>query len=401
MMVSSGEDGSGRYRPLGSRPSRWTACLDGQARDRPGSGAIVIGVLAGEGIGPEVIGGALEVLDSVTRAAGLRVEVREGGPIGSRAVQACGKSLSAEVIQFCEEVFACGGAILSGPGRGRYVYDLRRHFDLFLKISPVRIANGLPDASRLKPEASRGTDLLITRENTGGAYQGRWNERNTSLGNRLAEHHVAYSESQLRRFLYASARLARNRDRKLTVVWKEAGLPSLSSLWRDCAEQAAQACGVRLTMADIDLMAYRLVQEARTFDVIAAPNLFGDVLSDLGAVLLGSRGLSFSGNYTEKGDAVYQTNHGAAQDLAGTDRANPVGQIFSLAMMLRESFGLNREADAIEEAVRCAWHEGWRTEDVAVPDTRVVGTREISSRVAATAAQIVRNGLRSARSQVA
>jgi 3-isopropylmalate dehydrogenase len=112
-------------------------------------------------------------------------------------------------------------------------------------------------------------------------------------------------------------------------------------------------------------------------------------LADLGAVLLGSRGVSFSGNFTEEGHAVYQTNHGSAYPLAGTDRANPCGQIFSLAMMLRESYGLNREADAIEQAVRDVWHDGWRTEDVAVPRSRIVGTREMGRRVAERAARIM------------
>jgi len=142
-------------------------------------------------------------------------------------------------------------------------------------------------------------------------------------------------------------------------------------------------------MVDIDLMAYRLIREPQIFDVIAAPNLFGDILADLGAALLGSRGASFSGNYDEAGNAVYQTNHGAAFDLADTDRANPAGQIFSLAMLLRESLGLHREAAIMEEAVRSVWTEGWRTDDVAMPGTPTIGTKEMASRVAQRAREIV------------
>jgi 3-isopropylmalate dehydrogenase len=142
-------------------------------------------------------------------------------------------------------------------------------------------------------------------------------------------------------------------------------------------------------MVDVDLMAYRLIREPRAFDVIAAPNLFGDVLADLGAALMGSRGVSFSGNFGEGGHAVYQTNHGAAYDLAGTDRANPAGQIFGLAMMLRESFGLCRQAAAIEQAVHSIWREGWRTEDVAIPGALIVGTRDMGCRVAERAAEIL------------
>ncbi len=374
------------------RAQRWTECLPQPPRG-PAGGALLIGVLPGEGIGPEVIAAALEVLHAVAAAAGLRVEVRTGGPIGRDAEQTCGAALPPPVIQFCADVFARGGAILNGPGGGRYVYDLRKQFDLFFKISPLCIANGVPEASRLRPEALHGTDILLTRENTGGIYQGNWREQ-SGAGRRLAEHHLAYTEQQVQRFLQASARLARQRRGRLTVVWKEAGLPSISRLWRDCAARAAEEHAVHWGMVDVDLMAYRLIQEAPAFDVIAAPNLFGDVLADLGAVLLGSRGLSFSGNFGPGGQAVYQTNHGAAHDLAGSDRANPVGQVLSLAMLLRESFSLHREADAVEEAVRSVHREGWRTADVAVPGCRLVGTRALAQKLARKAGQLLQGRTR-------
>jgi len=327
----------------------------------------------------------------------MQVELRQGGAIGKLAEARCGTGLSQEVLGFCEAVFAAGGAVLSGPGGGRFVYDLRQRLDLFFKISPLRLANALPDAGRLKPAAISGLDVLLTRENTGGVYQGRWFELewNPRRG-RGAEHHFGYSEAQVRRFLTASALLARQRRGKLTVVWKEAGLPTVSRLWRECAEDVAAARGVRLELVDIDLMAYRLIQEGPSFDVVAAPNLFGDVLADLGAVLLGSRGLSFSGNYTSRGEAVYQTNHGAARDLAGADQANPAGQIFAAAMMLRESFHRPREAAAIEDAVQWVWRQGWRTPDVAGEGSQVIGTREMGRRIAERALQLVGGAARAA-----
>jgi 3-isopropylmalate dehydrogenase len=238
----------------------------------------------------------------------------------------------------------------------------------------------------------RNIDILVAREGTAGAYQGDWTTQQDPGEGRKAGHFFGYTEWQVRRFLQASARLARMRRGNLTVVWKESGVPSISALWRDCAAEAAEGSGVEWSMVDVDLMAYRLVQEAPAFDVIAAPNLFGDVLADLGAVLLGSRGASYSGNFTGRGEAVYQTNHGAAYHLAGSDQANPAGQILSLAMMLRETFGLGREAEAVEQALRSVWSEGWRTADVAGPGTRVVGTRELGARVAEHAAAIVREG---------
>ncbi len=180
-----------------------------------------------------------------------------------------------------------------------------------------------------------------------------------------------------------AAELAASRRKKLTVVIKDGGLPTVSALWRDLGREAAAASGVALRVLDIDLTAYLLIQEPLAFDVIAASNLFGDVLADLGAVLLASRGMSFSGNFSETGAAVYQTNHGSALDLAGKDRANPIGQISSLAMMLRESFGLHREAAWIEEATGEVLQFGFRTFDVASPGTIVVGTEEMGRRIAA------------------
>ena len=373
----------------GSSLFHWTQSLGNPPRRRPRYDLIVIGVLPGEGVGPAIIDCALNVLDHVASASGLTIHIQRGGLIGRDAERVSGGALSAEVIGFCESVFDQGGAIFNGPGGGRYVYDLRKRFDLFFKISPLRSATGLPAASPLRLAAVADIDILVVRENSGGVYQGDWSEHTTADGERVARQSFGYSATQVRRFLQATARLAAQRRGRMTVVWKEAGVPAISRLWHHGAEEAARAAGIRCSMVDVDLMAYRLIQDPGEFDVIATPNLFGDVLGDLGAVLIGSRGNSFSGNYSAAGDAVYQTNHGAAYDLAGQDRANPAGQIFSLAMMLRESFGLSREADAIEEAVRSVWREGWRTDDMAAPGTRVIGTRQISALIAEKAGQLV------------
>jgi 3-isopropylmalate dehydrogenase len=291
-------------------------------------------------------------------------------------------------FELCEYAFALGAPVLQGAAGGRFVYEQRKQFDLFFKISPLRSALGLPQLSRLKTDSANPLDVLVVRENSGGIYQGHWEEEESPSG-RLARHHFTYSDRQASRFLLASARLAKQRRGKLTVAWKEFGLPSISGVWRDRAEDAARAQGVELQMVNIDLLAYLLVQRPQEFDVIAAPNLFGDVLSDLGAALLGSRGMSFSGNFDESGRAVYQTNHGAASDIADTDRANPAGQIFALAMLLRESLGLYREAAAIEDAVRATWREGYRTEDVAGPGTQIIGTREMGRRIGERALEIL------------
>src|SRR5262249_49400049 len=143
----------------------------------------------------------------------------------------------------------------------------------------------------------------------------------------------------------------------------------------------AREIGVSPTFLDIDCAAYKLVKSPAEFDVIAAPNLFGDILGDLGGVLVGSRGLTYSGNFNDDGAAVFQTNHGAAYDLVGQDLANPAGQILSLAFLLREHFGLVREANLIEEALVRVWNRGWRTADLMARDCRQVGTSRMGALV--------------------
>jgi 3-isopropylmalate dehydrogenase len=354
---------------------------------------LLVGVIPGEGIGPEVTSCAMGVLQRVADLYGRSLQWEEGGLIGRQSEAESGVALSDEVVGFCESIFDRGGAILNGPGGGRYVYNLRERLDLFFKISPLCSSIGLPESSRIKSEVVEDVDILVVRENSGGVYQGTWCEHSSQ---QPAAHTFQYSWEQVDRFLTPAARMAAERLGRLTVVWKESGVPTISQLWRECAVAAADRFGVQLSMVDVDLMAYRLIQEPTAFDVIAAPNLFGDILGDLGAVLLGSRGNSFSGNFNSHGSAVYQTNHGAAYDLAGSDRANPVGQILSMAMMLRESFGLEAEAEAVEEGVRQVWREGWRTADVATPRCRCIGTIEFAKLVADRASRVAERVIRQA-----
>ena len=369
--------------PIPSDGRRWLDCVVDPGVER--ATAPLVGVLPGEGVGPAVVGASVEVLRRLTDAGGASVELETGGEIGFDSERASGETLTDEVVDFCAGILGRGGAILNGPGGGRYVYDLRRRLGLFLKISPIQAWKGLAEASPLRTECVDGVDLLVVRENLGGVYHGDTDVEGTR-GDRRMRHSFDYVEEDVRCFLAAAARLAGSRRGELTVVTKEAGVPAVSRLWRECAAEVAEKHSIGLALVDTDLIAYRLVQAPREFDVIAAPNLYGDVLSDLGAVLVGSRGLTFSGNFTREGGGVYQTNHGAAYDIAGSDRANPLGQILSTAMLLRESLGLHREAFAIEEGTRSVWRQGWRTADLGRGD-RVVGTAEMASLVADAAAE--------------
>ena len=175
---------------------------------------------------------------------------------------------------------------------------------------------------------------------------------------------------------------AQRRRNILAVIGKNSGLPSIHSLWRTCALDVARDSGVEVSLLDVDYAAYKLLQEPESFDVIVAPNCFGDILSDLGGVLAGSRGLTFGASYAADGAAVYQTNHGAAHDREDTNTANPAGQIFSLAMMLRQSFGLHAAARFIEDSVRAVWRTRWRTADLMEPGCKVAGTRQFAELVA-------------------
>lgn len=362
---------------------RWTDAVFRRPRRGAPAGRLTVGVLPGEGIGPEVVAAALSVLAALETRVGERFEIRTGGPIGRDAELLTGRPLTDEVTAFCEDVFASGGSVLCGPGGGRFVYDLRRRFDLFCKISPLRPIASLCEAGRLKARAMTGVDVLVVRENVGGEYLGDWRESTGGPEGRVCEHSFRYSEAELRRLLEVAAALAAHRKGRLDVVVKDGGLPGVSALWRHVGREAAEHAGVAVRFLDIDLAAYSLVQDPLSFDVIAASNLFADVLADVGAVLLCSRGVSFSGNFSEDGAAVYQTNHGSALDIAGRGRANPIGQIASLAMMLRESFGLAREAGWVEAAVDEVLRHGVRTFDIAEPGATVVGTAELSDRIAA------------------
>lgn len=270
--------------------------------------------------------------------------------------------------------------MLCGPAGGRFVYELRHRFDLYCKLVPLRPLIESPDFGVIRNEALRQVDILVVRENTGGIYLGDWQERKEG-GRTIASHAFEYSSDQVDRVLRVAAGLAGCRRQRLTVAVKSEGMPTISRLWCRGLDELAEEWGVTCDVLQIDNCAYQLIQSARQFDVVVTSNMLGDILADGGALLLGSRGLSFSGNFGNGRKAVYQTAHGAAYDLEGEDRANPVAQVLSVAMLVRMSFGLEQLAVQIEDAVARTLRQGWRTPDVASPDSRVVGTRELGRQI--------------------
>lgn len=346
------------------------------------SSARVIGILPGEGIGPEVLAVADDVLRAVSRRHGLDLDVRLGGPIGTSAEKTCGKPLSAEVEAFCASIFAAGGALLCGPGGSRFVYDLRARFGLFCKLIPVRPLAVLDDTGALRPAARADVDLVIVRENVSGCYFGKASRNVLPEGEEVC-HTFRHRSDVVRRLVTVAAELAQRRRGGLTLVVKPSGLPEVSQLWQEQFHRAVKGRALATRILEVDNAGYQLIAAGQQFDVVVAPNLFGDILGDGAALLLGSRGLSYSGNFGAPGVAVYQTGHGAAWDLAGQDVANPLGQLFALAMMLRESFGLDDAAASVESAIVEVLRAGVRTVDLRAPGATIVGTREMGRHIAA------------------
>lgn len=337
----------------------------------------MLGIFPGEGIGPEVVGASLIVLDAVADTFGMAFDVRTAP--GLEPPGRFGPELSATMADYFEETFAAGGPVFCGAVGGRFVYQLRVRFDLYCKLVPVRPSPALADASIVRPERLHNVDVLIVRDNIAGLYLGDFGRRD---GGRTAYQELTYTVDQVDRILAVAARAAAARTGRLAVVGKRGGIPEVSALWNERAVVIASEHDVALEHIDIDNACFQLVAQPERFDVVVASNLLGDVVADAAALVLGSRGMSFSANFSDDGRAVYQTGHGAAHDLTAADRANPAAQILTLAMMLRESFDRSDAADAVEHAVEAVFASGVRSADVAGPGSTVLGTRDLAARIA-------------------
>ena len=333
----------------------------------------VVGVLPGEGVGPEVVPVALGCLAILERHSTRRFDLRVGGAIGYPAKAVCGRSLSPEVTDFARDIFAEGGALFCGPGGERFVYEMRRAFDLYCKFTPIEPLPELSGAGAVRAETVAQTNMIAVRENMGGVYQGQWSQAEGE-GGAFASHSFSYDEATVRHILGVAIRVAAARSGRMHLVLKPGGVPTISDLWRRCATDMAESAGVELFEQEIDNAVYQLIANPGQFDVLVSPNMFGDVLADCGSLLLASRGLSFSGNFNDAGNAVYQTGHGAARDIAGKGIANPIGQIFSLGMMLRESFDWPLAVLHLRQAVRAVLRDGQCTGDIVTPGCEVLGT---------------------------
>ncbi len=350
--------------------------------------------LPGDGIGPEVVGGALQVLEACARRFGLDLEVRTLA-VGGAALDEFGEPLPGFVLDACLE---SGLVLLGAVGDPRFddrppdrrpekaLLRLRSEMKLFANLRPVRLTAALAAASPLKEEIVAGADLLFVRELTGGIYFGEPRGIEEREGQRVGFNTEVYSEGEIRRIARVAFEAARLRRGRVHSVDKSNVLES-SQLWRAVVrEVAAGYPEVELHHVLVDNCAMQLIARPRQFDVLLTSNMFGDILSDEAAMLTGSIGMLPSASLGESRDGtrpgLYEPVHGSAPDIAGRGQANPLAAIQSLALLLRYSLGRDDAAAAIEAAVERVLQRGLRTPDLAEGGQPAVSTGEMSAEVA-------------------
>jgi 3-isopropylmalate dehydrogenase len=351
-----------------------------------------IAVLPGDGIGKEVTAQAVRVLKAVAGGEAVFTEA----PIGGEGVKAAGVPLPPETFELAKhsDAILFGAVGLPGdelgprhlrPGLG--LLTLRRELKLYANFRPAVLFPELLAASSLKPELVEGLDLMVLRELNGDIYYGTPRGITTNeAGVREGVNTMRYSEPEIERIAHAGFRAARGRRKKLCSVDKANVLETMV-LWRETVARVGKEYpDVELRHLYVDAASMELLRAPRQFDLILAPNMFGDILSDAAAMLTGSIGMLPSASIGDGNKGLYEPVHGSAPDIAGRDIANPLAAILSAAMLLRYSFGRNDDAARIERAVRSVLAAGYRTADIFQPGMKKVGTAGMSEAVVAALA---------------
>jgi 3-isopropylmalate dehydrogenase len=348
-----------------------------------------IALLAGDGIGPEILREAVGILD-IFRREGLPIETEEA-LVGGAAYDDSGDPLPKKTLDLAKQADAVLFGAVGGPKYDalprdkrpeKAILGLRKECDFFANLRPATVFPELADASTLKPEVVSGLDIMIVRELTGDIYFGQPRGVSGEKGNRVGINTMHYTEPQIRRILHVGFKTARARGKKLTSIDKMNVLET-TQLWRDVAEElAAEYPDVELSHMLVDNCAMQLVRNPRQFDVIVTGNLFGDILSDEASMLTGSIGMLPSASLDAAGKGLYEPIHGSAPDIAGKGAANPLAQILSMAMMFRYTFGRADVAARIEKAVRAALGSGLRTADIATKGKPIATTVDMGTAVA-------------------
>jgi 3-isopropylmalate dehydrogenase len=343
-----------------------------------------VSLLPGDGIGSEIMAVAVDVLKVVEKKFDIHFEFEEV-LIGGAAIDATGEPLPAATLETCRKSDAVLLAAIGGykwdslpshlrPEAG--LLGLRAGLGLFANLRPAKIFPQLIDASTLKKEVVEGVDIMVVRELTGGVYFGKPKGIfATETGEKRGVNTMAYTESEIERIGRVAFETARKRRGKLCSVDK-ANVLEVSQLWRDRITQLSHEYpDVELSHLYVDNAAMQLLRAPKQFDTIVTGNLFGDILSDAAAMLTGSIGMLPSASLGVSNPGVFEPVHGSAPDIAGQDKANPLAQVLSAAMMLRYSLNQPKAADYIEEGVLRVLQRGDRTGDIMSPGMNLLGCR--------------------------
>jgi 3-isopropylmalate dehydrogenase len=350
-----------------------------------------IAVLEGDGIGPEIIGQAVKVLDKLIEQ-GLDARY-EYGLLGGSAYDAHGSPYPEATQTLCRKADAVLLGAVGGPQYDnlersvrpeRGLLAIRKDLNLFANLRPAILYPELANASTLKPEVVSGLDILIVRELTGDIYFGEPRGiRTLENGEKEGYNTMKYSESEIRRIAKVAFEAAQKRGKKLCSVDK-ANVLETTEFWKQIfTEVAAQYPDVELTHMYVDNAAMQLVKAPKQFDVIATGNIFGDILSDQASMLTGSIGMLPSASLNDTGKGLYEPSHGSAPDIAGQNKANPLATILSLAMLLRYSLNDEARATQVEQAVQKVLQQGLRTGDIFEQGTTLVSCSDMGDAVIA------------------
>ncbi|MEF9952457.1 MAG: 3-isopropylmalate dehydrogenase [Clostridium sp.] len=355
------------------------------------SKTIKIAVMPGDGIGPEIIEQAIKVLNKIGSKFDIDFKYDEV-LIGGAAIDATGGPLPQETIDKCLNSDAVLLGAVGGPkwdnlpGSERPemgLLGIRKVLGVFANLRPAVLFPQLKSASNLKPEVlGDGLDIMIVRELIGGLYFGDKKREVLENGEIRATDTMVYQTSEIERIARVSFNIARKRNKKLTLVDKSNVLES-SRLWKEVVYEIAKEYeDVELSQMYVDNACMQLIRWPHQFDVMVTENTFGDIISDEASMLTGSLGNLPSASIGDGKVGLYEPIHGSAPDIAGQNKANPIGTIMSAAMMLKYSFDMDEASDAIEKAISNVLDKGYRTADIMQPEMTLVGCSEIGDLIA-------------------
>ena len=344
-------------------------------------------VLPGDGIGPEVCNEAIKVINHLNDVYKLDILIEEFA-VGGSAYEEFGNPLPEDTLKAAKEADAILLGAVGGPKWDNIDYELRperallglrAELDLFANLRPAILSKYLSDSSSLKSDKVQDLNLLIVRELTGGIYFGE--PRGRSKSGDSAFNTMIYSKTEIARIGRIAFEAAQKRNKKLCSVDK-ANVLEVSVLWREVISQLSEEYpDVELSHMLVDNAAMQLVRDPKQFDVIVTGNLFGDILSDIAAMLTGSIGMLPSASLNSENKGMYEPVHGSAPDISGKELANPIAAILSVAMMLKYSFNMNEASSAIENSIQEVLSEGYRTYDLEGSEKNKLSTSEMGNKI--------------------